>query len=80
MVNGISSASQAYLNAGGLGILVGDGQLPHPGLEQIIETYYSYALTGLVRLTADYQLIVNPGYNTDRGPVNVFAGRMHMQF
>ena len=29
---------QAFLNAGGLGILVGDGQLPHPGAEQIIET------------------------------------------
>ena len=36
---------EAFLNAGGLGILVGDGMLPHPGLEQIVETYYSYALS-----------------------------------
>ena len=80
VVNGISAEHEAFLNDGGLGILVGDGQLPHPGLEQIIETYYSYALTASMRVSADYQLIVNPAYNTDRGPVNVFAGRFHMQF
>jgi high affinity Mn2+ porin len=43
VVNGISSAHAAYFNAGGTRIVIGDGQLPHPGLEQIIETYYSYA-------------------------------------
>ena len=31
IVNGISSVHEAFLNDGGLGILVGDGQLPHPG-------------------------------------------------
>jgi high affinity Mn2+ porin len=35
----------AFVNVGGLGILVGDGMLPHPGPEQIIEAYYSYALS-----------------------------------
>ena len=39
----------------------------------------SYALTGSVRLTADYQLIVNPGYNTDRGPVFVGSIRLHIE-
>jgi high affinity Mn2+ porin len=80
VVNGISSIHEAFLNAGGLGVLVGDGQLPHPGLEQIIETYYSYALTPSTHLSFDYQFIANPGYNTDRGPVNVFSGRFHWQF
>ena len=80
VVNGISSEHEAFLNAGGLGILVGDGMLPHPGLEQIVETYYSYALSSSTHLTADYQFIANPGYNTDRGPVNVFSGRFHWQF
>ena len=80
MVNGISAEHEAFLNAGGLGILVGDGILPHPGPEQIIETYYSYALSSSTKVTFDYQLIVNPGYNTDRGPVNVFAGRFHTAF
>jgi high affinity Mn2+ porin len=79
-INGISSAHIAYFDAGGLGIVIGDGMLPHPGLEQIIETYYSYALTASMRLTADYQFINNPAYNTDRGPVNVFSGRVHWQF
>src|SRR6202041_1689812 len=66
VVNGISSEHQAFLNAGGLGILVGDGMLPRPGPEQIIEAYYSYTLTPETKLTADYQFIANPGYNTDR--------------
>jgi len=80
IVNGISSEHIAFLNAGGLGILVGDGQLTNYGLERIFEAYYSYALTASTRLTFDYQFIVNPGYNADRGPVNVFAGRLHWQF
>ena len=80
VVNGISGVHQAFFNAGGLGVLVGDGQLPNPGLEKIIETYYSYALSSSTHIGFDYQFIANPGYNTDRGPVNVFAGRGHMQF
>ncbi len=80
VVNGISPAHAAFLNDGGLGIVIGDGQLPNPGLEEIVEAYYSYALTASTRLSADYQLVVNPAYATERGPVNVFAGRFHAQF
>jgi high affinity Mn2+ porin len=80
IVNNISGVHQAFLNAGGLGILVGDGQLPHPGLEKIIEAYYSYALSSSTKLSLDYQFIGNPAYNTDRGPANLFAGRIHWQF
>jgi high affinity Mn2+ porin len=80
VVNGISGVHQALLNTGGLGVLVGDGQLPNPGFEKIIEAYYTYALSSTTRLTFDYQFIANPAYNTDRGPVHVFAGRVHMQF
>jgi high affinity Mn2+ porin len=80
VINGISSAHAAYFNAGGLGVLIGDGQLPHPGLEQIIETYYSYAISASTKVSFDYQFIANPAYNTDRGPVNVFAGRFHTAF
>jgi high affinity Mn2+ porin len=79
IVNNISSSHQAFLNAGGLGILVGDGQLPHPGLEQIIETYYTFPVYAW-RVTFDYQFIENPGYNRDRGPVSVFGTRLHFQF
>jgi high affinity Mn2+ porin len=80
VVNNIAGVHQAFFNAGGLGIVIGDGMLPRPGLEQIIEAYYSYAVTPSTKLTADYQFIANPGYNTDRGPVNVFSGRFHWQF
>ena len=79
-VNRISSIHEQFLNAGGLGILVGDDQLPHPGLERIIEAYYSYAFTPSTRVTFDYQFITNPAYNTDRGPVSVFVARVHTQF
>jgi len=80
VINGISSVHQEFLNDGGLGILVGDGQLPNPGLEKIIETYYSYAISSDTHVSVDYQFINNPGYNTDRGPVSVFGARLHSQF
>jgi len=78
--NGISAARERYLNAGGLGILVGDGRLPHPGPEQIIETYYSLSVLGAAHLSVDYQWINHPAYNRDRGPVSVVAVRLHAQF
>jgi high affinity Mn2+ porin len=33
-----------------------------------------------MRLTFDYQFVDNPGYNADRGSVNIFAARAHSQF
>jgi high affinity Mn2+ porin len=78
--NAISGVREAYLNAGGLGILIGDGRLPHPGPEQIIESYYSAALFNLAHLSLDYQWISHPAYNRDRGPVSVIAVRLHAQF
>jgi high affinity Mn2+ porin len=79
IVNGISNVHQQFLNAGGLGLLVGDGTLPHPGPEQIIETYYAFPLLAST-VTFDYQFIVNPAYNRDRGPVSVIGARMHSDF
>ena len=80
VVNGISNDRIAFLNAGGLGILVGDGKLPNYGTEKILAAYYSYAPTPSTRLTFDYQFVDDPGYNGDRGPVNVFSARSHWQF
>jgi Carbohydrate-selective porin, OprB family len=79
VINGLDPAPQAYFNAGGLGILIGDGQLPNYGLEQIVEAYYSYAISPAMKVSFDYQFIANPAYNTDRGPVNVFpdASTLH---
>jgi high affinity Mn2+ porin len=78
--NGISAAREQYLNAGGLGILIGDGRLPRPGAEEILETYYSAAVASFANVSLDYQYIQNPAYNRDRGPVSVFAVRVHAQF
>jgi high affinity Mn2+ porin len=79
IINGITAVHEQFLNDGGLGILVGDGMLPHPGPEQIIETYYELPVSFL-KLTLDYQFIVNPGYNEDRGPASVISARLHTQF
>jgi high affinity Mn2+ porin len=78
-VNGLSSAHRDFLAAGGLGLLIGDGRLNYRP-ERILETYYAYAIDRNFTLTADYQLIANPAYNADRGPVSVFSGRVHGEF
>ena len=78
--NAISKSAQTYFAKGGPGILIGDSALPHYGTENIVETYYSFAATGWLALAADYQLIVNPAYNADRGPVSVLGLRLHSQF
>lgn len=79
VVNGISKVHQEYLAAGGLGILVGEGQLPHPDNEAIFETYYSFPWFAS-RITLDYQLVANPAYNRDRGPASIFGVRVHTQY
>jgi high affinity Mn2+ porin len=78
-VNGLSAAHRDFLAAGGLGLLIGDGQLNY-GNERILETYYAYAIDKSFTFTADYQFITNPAYNVDRGPVHVFSGRLHGEF
>jgi high affinity Mn2+ porin len=80
VVNGISSAARRYFAAGGLGILIGDGQLPRYGSEEIVEAYYSAALAAHLFLAVDVQHIVHPAYNRDRGPVSVLGVRAHAEF
>jgi high affinity Mn2+ porin len=80
IVNGISKVHEQFLNAGGLGILVGDGQLPHPGPESILEAYYSLGVFKGVHVTLDSQTIVNPAYDRDRGPAEVIGLRIHGQY
>ncbi len=79
VVNQISSAHQAYQAAGGTGILIGDGKLPHAGPEAIVEAYYNLQVVPGVRLGADYQFVSNPAYNRDRGAVSVLGLRLHLQ-
>ncbi len=80
VANGISQDHINYLNAGGYGFIIGDGKLPHYGYEQILETFYKIKLAKTLWITLDYQYIANPAYNADRGAVNVFAVRGHVEF
>jgi high affinity Mn2+ porin len=79
ILNTISSSHEAYFDAGGLTALLGDGTLPHPGPEKIMEAFYRLPVFSW-QATLDYQFIVNPAYNRDRGPVSVVATRLHTQF
>jgi high affinity Mn2+ porin len=79
VVERLSPEARSYFAAGGLGILIGDGALNYRP-EKVLESYYSYSLNRWASLTFDYQLIADPGYNADRGPVSVFSGRLHAQF
>ena len=76
----ISRSAQAYLNAGGLGLLIGDGRLTHYGHEVALESYYDAQLFKGINAALDYQLIANPAYNADRGPISVFSLRLHGAF
>lgn len=78
-VNGLSPDHRDYLAAGGLGFMLGDGRLNY-GQERLIETYYAIGLGRFLTATLDAQRIWNPGYNRDRGPVDLYALRLHVQF
>lgn len=77
--NTISKDRQRYLEAGGISFFIGDGRLNyHP--EQVFETYYSLNVTKSLFVTMDYQHMLNPAYNADRGPANFYAVRLHAEF
>jgi hypothetical protein len=77
--NAIKSDHQRYLQLGGKGFLLGDGGLNY-GRETIEEAYYNIHVWRGFFMAPDYQHINNPGYNRDRGPVDVFSWRFHLEF
>lgn len=80
VVNALSGSARTYFAAGGMGILIGDGRLPHYANENIAEAYYSAQLTDWLAASADYQFVANPAYNSDRGPVSILALRLYASF
>ena len=64
---------------GGLGVLIGDGRLNYQP-EKVLEACYTIALSKWATLTLDHQYLVNPAYNADRGPVSIYATRLHAEF
>ena len=79
VTNGICKDHQEYLRFGGLGFLLGDGNLNY-GRENIVETYYTAHVWRGIYLAPGLQHINNPGYNRDRGPVLVPSFRAHVEF
>jgi high affinity Mn2+ porin len=76
--NYLSGDQRAYLAAGGLGFIIGDGRIDYRP-EAIVESYYAYQLNRMTTLSLDYQHIANPAYNHDRGPVSVYSLRVHIE-
>lgn len=77
--NTLSDERRRYLAAGGISFFLGDSNLNYQP-EQVFETYYSANVWKDLYVTADYQRILNPGYNSDRGVVNFAALRFHIEY
>ncbi len=78
-VGGLSDPHRRFLAEGGIGFITGDGRLRYVP-ETVVETYYDIRLAPGLNLAANAQLVVNPAYNADRGPVPVLALRLHAAF
>jgi hypothetical protein len=79
VTNAIKKDHQNYLRYGGLGFLLGDGNLNY-GRETIVESYYTWHFWRGLFYSVDVQHINNPGYNRDRGPAWVGSARAHVDF
>lgn len=78
-ISWLSSIHVDYLNRGGADGFIGDGKINyHP--EQVVNIFYKLNLNSPVWITLDYQHIVNPAFNADRGPVDIFGARAHFEF
>lgn len=77
--NAIKRDHQNYLHYGGLGFLLGDGNLNY-GRENSFEAYYNWHAWRGMFYAIDIQHIDNPGYNRDRGPAWVPSVRGHVDF
>jgi hypothetical protein len=75
----ISKEHADYYRLGGIDGFVGDGKL-NQAVEAVGEAFYGANLSSSIWLSLDYQLIVNPAFNADRGPVNVLGARFHAEF
>jgi len=78
-VNALSHDARDYFAAGGMGILIGDGALAYRA-ERIFETYYAVRFARGLTVSLDYQRVSDPAHNADRGPVNIYALRVHAEF
>jgi high affinity Mn2+ porin len=79
LMDRLSPIHRDYLAAGGFDFNIGDGRLNY-GLEKVLEAFYALQIHKGIFFTLDYQYVVNPAYNGDRGPVSIATGRFHIEF
>jgi hypothetical protein len=75
----ISRSHINYLQLGGIDGFIGDGHI-NPASETALDAFYSFNYRKVFWLSGDYQRIVNPAFNADRGPVNIFSLKIHGEF
>ena len=84
MQNGLSSYRRGYLQAGGVSYFIGDYASPSQTIsyspERIGEVYYNATVIKNVLAGLNFQHIINPAYNSARGPVNILSFRIHAEF
>jgi hypothetical protein len=84
MQNGLSNYRRSYLQAGGVSYFIGDYARPSQTIsytpERIGEVYYNAIVMKNVLAGLNFQHIINPAYNSARGPVNILSFRMHAEF
>ena len=68
-----------WRSSAGPPLLPAEGRLFCYRPEQIVECYYAVPLKAGWTVTGDFQRIINPAYNRDRGPVSLGTIRIHWE-
>lgn len=76
--NWLSSSHVTYLGIGGVDGFIGDGRIRYRP-EKAFEMFYNINLNRYLWFTLDFQHIINPAYNADRGPVTLYGARVHAE-
>ncbi len=74
-----SDSHAKYLGMGGIDGFIGDGRITAKA-EDALDLFYNVNLHRTFWFAADYQHIANPGFNADRGPVNIISVKLHGEF
>lgn len=77
--NRLSGAHVTYLSMGGIDGFIGDGRISYKP-EIAMEVYYNVNLNRFLWVSLDAQRVLNPAYNSDRGPVDIYGFRLHAEF
>ncbi len=76
---GLSAAHRRFTEAGGIGFLIGEGRLRYKP-ELAVESYYDRHISHGLHAAANVQVIANPAYNADRGPILLLGLRLRSAF